>query len=241
MKPVSIEKTTQITEGTPLLQACNLLCERNYRVLFRQLSFSVYEGDILQIAGPNGSGKTSLLRLLSGLSDDFEGDIFFKGKPKVLQSYGFKSTVLLLSHASGIKESLTPRENLHWLCALSHSVSGQAIEEALNTLGLAEFMDTPAYSLSAGQKRRIALARLLLSPAKIWILDEPFTAIDQKGIESLEAVLIQHSKRGGTVILTSHHRFAPEYDRFKVLDLTGYTERPSSCIEPNQVEEAIDE
>lgn len=229
MKPVSCDKTSQKEDEPPLLQARNLLCERDDRVLFRQLSFTLDEGDILQISGPNGSGKTSLLRLLCGLSDDFEGDILFKGKAMALQSYDFRASLLLLSHASGIKESLTPRENLHWLCALSHPVSDQSIEIALIAVGLAEFTDTPAHSLSAGQKRRIALARLWLSPAKIWILDEPFTAIDQTGIEALEALLIQHAQRGGAVILTTHHRFSLEYDAFEVLDLSLNTTNSLSC------------
>lgn len=194
----------------PLLQVRELFCERDDRVLIRDLAFSLGSGDILQIEGPNGSGKTTLIRILCGLSDDFSGDIVWQGEPRHRHDERFRRQHLYFGHLTGIKSSLSPRENLRWILQLKGvaqqgALLDQAIESALEQVGLAGYEDVPVYTLSAGQKRRVALARLRIEPARLWVLDEPFTAIDRKGVAELEALVQHHAAAGGSVILTTHH------------------------------------
>ncbi len=179
--------------GEPLLVAEHLSLERGGRELFRDLSFAVYPGRVVQVDGPNGAGKTSLLRILAGLS-----------------RYGFGGTVerrgrqLYLGHQSAVKALLTPRENLAWHVGGEGSHDGAAIERALASVGLYGYEDVPSHALSAGQHRRVNLARLYLSDAPLWLLDEPFTAIDRQGVAALEELLEVHAERGGAAVLTSH-------------------------------------
>jgi heme exporter protein A len=208
------------SSASVLLQGCDLLCERDERVLFSSLNFSVSAGTVLQIEGPNGSGKTTLLRILAGLSSNYEGEIYFKGQSIKAQAYEYRKALCSLGHAPGVKAMLSPRENLRWALSLSTTVSADDIDEALCAVGLWGFEDVPAYSLSAGQHRRVALARLYLSQAPIWILDEPFTAIDKAGVAELEQLLTAHAKRGGAVILTTHHHLNLEAG-LEVLSLGG--------------------
>lgn len=195
---------------TALLQTVNLFCERDDRVLIQDLAFSLNSGEVMQIEGPNGSGKTTLLRILCGLSDDFEGDILWQGQPRHKVDSQFRSNTLYFGHLTGVKFSLSPRENLRWILQLkgiSPKVAGldEQIDEALNKVGLYSYEDVPVYSLSAGQKRRVALARLFVEPARLWVLDEPFTAIDRKGVEELEGLIQNHAASGGSVLITTHH------------------------------------
>lgn len=194
----------------PLLHVRQLYCERDDRILIRELAFALGEGEILQIEGPNGSGKTTLIRILCGLSDDFEGELYWRGQPRHRHDDRFRQEHLYFGHLTGIKTSLSPRENLRWILQLKGVVQqgeelDAAIEAALAAVGLASYEDVPVYALSAGQKRRVALARLQIEPAALWVLDEPFTAIDRKGVAELEALVQQHAARGGSVILTTHH------------------------------------
>lgn len=189
----------------PLLQVSNLFCERDDRVLFNNLNFSVYPGEILQVEGQNGSGKTTLLRILSGLSRHYEGNIFWRGTAVTEQTERFRRELLYFGHQAGVKAVLTPEENLTWYAALDADIDLQHIPDALNAVGLKGFEDVPCHMLSAGQNRRVSLARLYLSRAPLWILDEPFTAIDKKGVAAQEALLLQHAARGGSVLLTTHH------------------------------------
>lgn len=189
----------------PLLQVVDLFCERDDRVLFDGLGFSVFPGEILQVEGQNGSGKTTLLRILSGLSRHYEGQILWRGKPVSEQAESFRRELLYFGHQAGVKAILTPEENLAWYAALDPGIDLQQIPYALNAVGLRGFEDVPCHMLSAGQNRRVSLARLYLSRAPLWILDEPFTAIDKKGVAAKEALLLEHACRGGTVMLTTHH------------------------------------
>lgn len=204
-------RRNRVTE--PLLQVQQLFCERDDRVLIRELAFSLDHGEILQVEGPNGSGKTTLIRILCGLSDDYEGTIFWRGQPRSRSADGFRREHLYFGHLTGIKSSLSPRENLRWILQLK-GVTGQgaalesAIDRALHNVGLAGHDDVPVHALSAGQKRRVALARLHIEPALLWVLDEPFTAIDKNGVAELEALIQQHAAQGGSVILTTHHTLA---------------------------------
>ncbi|TCK07096.1 heme exporter protein A [Marinobacterium mangrovicola] len=187
-----------------MLKVENLFCERDDRVLFDQLSFEVDGGEIVQIEGANGSGKTTLLRILSGLSRNYEGEIYWQGEPIEKVREEFRAELLYFGHQPGVKALLTPEENLHWYCALHASLDPARVQEALEQVGLRGFEDVPCHTLSAGQHRRVSLARLYLSDARLWILDEPFTAIDKRGVAAKEALIGRHVAQGGSVILTTH-------------------------------------
>ncbi|HGB5536816.1 TPA: cytochrome c biogenesis heme-transporting ATPase CcmA, partial [Salmonella enterica subsp. diarizonae serovar 61:r:-] len=148
----------------------------------------------------NGAGKTTLLRLLTGLARPDGGEVYWQGKPLRHVRDSFHQSLLWLGHQPGIKTRLTARENLHFF----HPGDGARLPEALAQAGLAGFEDVPVAQLSAGQQRRVALARLWLTRAALWVLDEPFTAIDVNGVARLTRRMAEHTAQGGTVILTTH-------------------------------------
>lgn len=189
----------------PLLQAVNLQCERDGRMLFRDLSFSVAAGTLTRIQGPNGTGKTTLLRILASLSDSYSGAILWRGQPRARRREEFLRNLLYIGHRPGIKPLLTPLENLRALMAGRRQTDDETLRKALQGTGLAGFEDVPARQLSAGQQRRVALARLLISEEPLWVLDEAFTAIDHAGVAAMEALLVQRARRGGAVVVTTHH------------------------------------
>jgi heme exporter protein A len=191
-----------------LLEVQALSCEREGRVLFSDLSFQLAKGQVVQLAGPNGSGKTSLLRTVCGLVPLQRGDIYWCGEPLQKSRYQFAAEVLYLGHQTGIKPALSPRENLIWYFSLRQKVADGAIEAALTRVGLYGYEDSPCYLLSAGQQRRAALARLHVSDAKAWIIDEAFTAIDLQGVAELEDWIADYASEGGAVLLTTHHKLA---------------------------------
>ncbi len=159
----------------------------------------------MQVEGANGSGKTSLLRILAGLSLASEGQVLWDGKDILKQRSLYFSKVAYLGHTLGVKSDLSPVENLKISLALAgFPFDETAIYRALEQTGLAGKEDVPARSLSAGQKQRVALARLLACPAKLWIMDEPFTALDASGVSLVRDLLETHLRRGGLVVLTSH-------------------------------------
>lgn len=207
----------------PLLNVEQLYCERDDRVLFENLAFSLSAGDVVQIEGQNGSGKTTLLRILAGLSRNYEGDIFWKGEPVSDVVEDFRQSLLYFGHQPGVKAVLTPVENLAWYAAMHPAIDRRKVSEALAQVGLKGYEDVPCHMLSAGQNRRVSLARLYLSSAPLWILDEPFTAIDKRGVASKEALIAEHAERGGCVILTTHHELAmgDRVRRVNLDDLAG--------------------
>lgn len=188
-----------------MLTATDLYCERDERVLFARLGLTIASGEVLQIQGANGSGKTTLLRILCGLNSDYSGDILWEGRSvrDVRESFG--AGVFYLGHSPAINKTLTPMQNLRWFCASQGFADDPAIRTAIAAQGLAGYEDIPCYQMSAGQQRRVSLARLQLSPARLWILDEPFTALDRKGVVALENRIAAFVALGGAVMLTTHH------------------------------------
>jgi len=207
---------------SPLISATNLTCIREERLLFDQLNIEINPGDIVQVEGPNGSGKTSLLRILSGLSQPFEGEVFFNQQLISQSREEFHQNLLYLGHLPGVKGEMSAAENLTFNLALQSVPNNVVdIEKTLSEINLTGFEDSLASHLSAGQHRRISLARLYKSTAKIWILDEPFTAIDKQGVRALELLFKAHIKQGGCVILTTHQdllTFEPEQVKKITLD-----------------------
>lgn len=198
--------TDTLSDADALLQIRSLFCERDERVLFADLSFAVRPGQLMQVLGSNGSGKTTLLRIICGLNDNYDGDIFWRGTPVREQRETFLASLLYIGHRVGVNRSLTPSENLRWNASLQTPVDDQRIVAALARVGLKAYEDIPCRNLSAGQNQRVSLARLLISPAILWILDEPFTTLDVYGVRELELLLAEHIARGGAALVTTHHR-----------------------------------
>ena len=193
-----------MAEPTAGLKASNISCTRGYRELFTGLDLQLDPGQVLRVEGKNGSGKTSLLRILAGLAEPAEGEVLWQGKGIRHPENTYFQDMLYLGHKAGIKFELTPLENLCMARALHGSKEDGGIEEALYQLGLYGFEEITSGNLSAGQKRRVALAELLLTRAKIWILDEPYTSLDVVAIAYLEKLFQQHVQAGGILIITSH-------------------------------------
>lgn len=199
-----------------LLEAVNLSCERDERALFTALSFRVDAGEWVQVTGANGAGKTTLLRILSGLSHPDSGDVLWKGVTLADARESFSQDLLWLGHQPGMKTRLTALENLRFY----HPRATQdALLSALAHAGLAGYEDLPLAQLSAGQQRRAALARLWLTSARLWLLDEPFTAIDADGVSDLTRRLAQHTAEGGMVVMTTHQPLPAELARVRLLSL----------------------
>lgn len=201
-----------------ILEARELLCERDDRILFSGLSFRVKAGEWVQITGGNGAGKTTLLRLLTGLARPDAGEVYWQEQPLRNVRDSYHQDLLWIGHQPGIKTRLSALENLRFF----HQ-DGDVAQclEALAQAGLAGYEDIPVNQLSAGQQRRVALARLWLTRATLWILDEPFTAIDVNGVERLTQRMAHHTGQGGIVILTTHQPMNVDTDRIRRIALTG--------------------
>jgi heme exporter protein A len=188
-----------------MLAVSSLCCRRGDRCLFSALDFQLAPGQLLHLQGSNGSGKTTLLRALCGLLRPESGQILWQGSSIEKLAEDYYRDLLYLGHLNGIKGDLTGLENLRVAARLAgRSRRDAEIEQALARIGLGGFEDLPARMLSQGQKKRVALARLLLSDAPLWILDEPFVALDVSAVTLLDEVIRAHVEAGGLVVLTTH-------------------------------------
>ncbi len=187
-----------------LLKLSQFSCLRDGEPLFEPMDYTLSQGDLVQVVGPNGAGKTTFLRSLCGLYSEFEGSIFWKGAPLNPSDFEFLQHLFYLGHQTGVKKTLTARENVDWYFGLQDGASPQSSEELLARVGLSGYEDVPCQQLSAGQMRRVALARLFGSQRQLWVLDEPFTAIDVLGVAQLEGLIQRHCETGGSVLLTTH-------------------------------------
>ncbi len=204
------------------LEAKNLQCTRGDRELFSDLSFSLEKSQLMMLEGQNGSGKTTLLRALCGLYEPDEGEILWQGKSIKKLDEAYRRELFYLGHLNAIKPDLTVLENLRFNTLLAgDSVTDEALMQALGTIGLFAFEDFPASQLSQGQKRRVSLARLLVSKANLWILDEPFVALDIAAVELLQSIIAKHVEEGGMVILTTHQEVPLTRGKIKRLSLSG--------------------
>ncbi len=210
-----------------MLQARQLQVQRDDRILFSGLDFDLAPGTLLQVAGPNGAGKTTLLNAVAGLVAPDQGRLLWQGEDVAQDPAAYRACFSFLGHLAGLKASLSPLENLRFLLQLR----GLARPErelwlALDKVGLYGLEELPLERLSAGQKRRAGLARLFVEAAPLWILDEPFTAIDRQGVQELEGWLGEHLQAGGLVLLTTHHEFAPDFP-LRRLDVQAFCPEPS--------------
>lgn len=185
------------------LQAENLACERGDKQLFSELSFELLAQEALWVEGPNGRGKTCLLRLLAGLEVPDAGQVRWNGQALSTVKSAWRTKMHYLGHQLGIKSSLSPFENLQFDLKLTVADPAEILA-ALSTWGLKKQAHISVGLLSAGQQRRVALARLALSSAILWILDEPLTALDREASQQLEQLLLQHLQRNGLLIFTNH-------------------------------------
>jgi heme exporter protein A len=189
-------------KSTYRLQGSDLSCIRDDRVLFEALSFDLVSGQVLLLEGKNGSGKTSLLRILCGFREPDAGQVLWCGD--AINDSQYHADMAYVGHLDGVKKELTVLENLKVSLALGRS--GQySIAQALAKVQLADYDDVLVQALSAGQKRRLSLARLLITHNTMWILDEPFTSLDKQGIALIETLMAEHCASGGMIVLTSHH------------------------------------
>lgn len=187
---------------TPLLQARQLAFHRHDEPVFAPLDFTLCAGELVLVEGDNGSGKTTLLRVLAGLLHVSAGELHWRGAP--WQHDAVAGDILFLGHLLGQKLDLSPRENLAFATGLHGRRTGLSIVDALVRVGLAGYEDEPVRRLSAGQKKRAALARLLLLPATLWLLDEPYANLDRHGIALVNQLLESHLATGGAAMVSSH-------------------------------------
>jgi len=186
----------------PLLEARALCFLRQDEAVFGPVDFALHAGEIALVEGDNGSGKTTLMRVLTGMLRPGDGEVLLDGQPFSLDTVA--GAVVFLGHQLGLKLDLSPRENLRFAAGLYGLRAGADADAALREVGLAGYEEEPARRLSAGQKKRVALARLLLLPARVWLLDEPYANLDREGIALVNRLLEQHAARHGAALVTSH-------------------------------------
>ena len=193
-------------QNQPRLTAKDLELERGERLLFRGLHFDAPAGSLVRLAGANGTGKTSLLRLLTGLMQPDAGAVLYKGADISKLKEDYAKDLVYIGHMNGVKDDLSAIENVRVAARMGNIIaSDEELVDALTRVGLEDFIDQLTGELSQGQRRRVALARLFVSKTKpVWILDEPFVALDAASVANLAATVAEHVQAGGIVIYTTH-------------------------------------
>ena len=184
------------------LKIKNLSCQRGYNLLFKNLSFELNSGEVLKISGPNGSGKTSLMKILAGLNSFETGSIEYDNIK--INSEKYNLDFLYLGHLAALSPELSCLENLKYTAHLGNNNLKPDFSDALTKVGLEKFENELVGKLSAGQKKRIALSLLFITQSKVWLLDEPFSALDSQAIKIIESRIEEHCNSGGLCILTTH-------------------------------------
>ena len=204
------------------LSVTNLAVVRGERMLFDNLNFELKNGSVMYLQGANGAGKTTLLRTLCGLSQPYAGSIGWNSEGIASLAEEYSKNVLYIGHLPGIKEDLTALENLQFsLALLGTEASNNQVTEVLTLLGLGKCLNLPTRMLSQGQKRRVVLARLWLQHLPLWILDEPFTALDAAATDLLKQKIESIADDGGMVVMTSHQDFTLNVPHFMQLKLNA--------------------
>jgi heme exporter protein A len=197
------DSAAQASRLKGVLTGRDLMLLRGDRVLFRRLNFEISAGELLLLEGRNGSGKTSLLRAIVGLLHFEEGELLWQGQAAGRQRQEFSAATAWLAHRNGLKPDLTPIENLRFESALA-PVKSRDVDAALERLGVLRLRKLPVRALSAGQQRRVAFARMLLSAAPLWLLDEPYTNLDREGRDLVTGIVAEHVAAGGMCMLAAH-------------------------------------
>ena len=207
-----------------MLEVINLGCVRGTRRLFKGLNFSVKRGEMIELRGANGSGKTSLLRIICGLAAPAEGEVRWQGKSIRTLAEEYSGAVAYLAHQNGVKDELSAIENLRIVCGVAgNALSTYDAQAILEQVGLSRQQNLPARSLSAGQRRRVALARLLASKATIWLLDEVLTSLDDTAIKLSRQFIGDHLRKGGLAIIATHQELNLAAARIQRIELSSGT------------------
>jgi heme exporter protein A len=221
-------------KGTDLLQLNKLACVKGERLLFSGLSCEIPSGSLVRVTGANGAGKTSLLRMIAGLSEPAAGEIVWKSQNTRLSRSEFLQDILYLGHASAIKDELLPAENLMANCTIQgEAFSAPEVHAVLEELGMGERLDVESLSLSAGQRRRIALARVWLTHRPLWLLDEPFNALDVKSVEQLCLQISYHVGEGGICLYTTHQPVDIVSNRQLTIPLDAFCQPAKAQSDPS--------
>ncbi len=197
------------------IEVNQLACSRRDNILFEGVSFKVTDRELLQIDGINGSGKSTMLRIIAGLTEPNEGQVLWDEQPILECRYQYQQLMTYLGHTNGVKEALSVAENLDVIHALSGHEQPLDHDAVLKQIGLPGMHDVKLGKMSAGQKRRMGLSRLLINQSPLWLLDEPFTSLDVDGKSIIEGLIVQHCQQGGIVIFATHQE----------MDIEGHTVR----------------
>ncbi|TMN73663.1 heme ABC transporter ATP-binding protein CcmA [Pseudoalteromonas sp. S1727] len=202
-----------------MLHIKSVTCIKQDRCLFADLNFRLKSGQIMQLAGPNGAGKTSLLRIIAGFSMPDEGQVIWQGESIAKNYDEFARELLFIGHKTGVNGQLSAIENVRFWLQIQGYNTKQDLYSLLAKIGLVGLEDVPVRTLSAGQQRRVALIRLWLNNAKLWVLDEPFTALDKAGIAFLQQRFLSHLAQGGAILLTTHQDLTTHFNELQTVTL----------------------